>query len=75
MSLGGFIYPFSEFATPKRGAQRNGSATSLDPAAAIKEARALLAAAGYPNGIKGLDYMVREIATFKLWSQARSRRC
>ena len=26
--------------------------------------------AGHPNGIKGLDYMVREIATFKLWAQA-----
>src|SRR5439155_8599159 len=35
-----------------------------------KEARALMAAAGYANGIKGLDYMVREIASFKLWSQA-----
>src|SRR5207249_2521761 len=31
---------------------------------------ALMAAAGHPNGIKGLDYMVREIATFKLWAQA-----
>src|SRR5207302_4993292 len=41
-----------------------------DPAASIKEARALMAAAGHPNGIKGLDYMVREIATFKLWSVA-----
>jgi ABC-type oligopeptide transport system substrate-binding subunit len=29
-----------------------------------------MAAAGHPNGIKGLDYMVREIATFKLWSAA-----
>src|SRR5262249_17899283 len=36
----------------------------------IKEARALLDAAGYPNGINGLDYMVRDIAIFKLWSQA-----
>src|SRR5207237_3786705 len=35
-----------------------------------KEARALRAAAGYPNGITGLDYMVRDIAIFKLWSQA-----
>src|SRR6185295_4749328 len=26
--------------------------------------------AGHPNGIKGLDYMVREIATFKLWAAA-----
>ena len=41
-----------------------------DPAASIKEARALLAAAGYPNGIDNLDYMVRDIAIFKLWSQA-----
>jgi ABC-type oligopeptide transport system substrate-binding subunit len=29
-----------------------------------------MAAAGHPNGIKGLDYMVREIASLKLWSQA-----
>jgi hypothetical protein len=29
-----------------------------------------MAAAGHSNGIKGLDYMVREIASFKLWSQA-----
>jgi hypothetical protein len=41
-----------------------------DPAASIREARALLAAAGYPNGVDGLDYMVRDIAIFKLWSQA-----
>ena len=26
--------------------------------------------AGYANGIKGLDFLVREVATFKLWSQA-----
>jgi len=29
-----------------------------------------MAAAGYANGINGLDYMVRDIAIFKLWSQA-----
>jgi ABC-type transport system substrate-binding protein len=69
MLVGGFIYPFSEFATPKEElAKRLGY--QPDPAASIKEARALLAAAGHPNGIQGLDYMVREIATFKLWSQA-----
>ncbi len=69
MMVGGFIYPFSEFATPKDElAKRVGYQT--DQAAAVKEARALMAAAGYPNGIKGLDYMVREIASFKLWSQA-----
>src|SRR5262252_5435190 len=69
MSPGSFIYPFSEYATPKEElAKRLGY--QPDPAASIKEARALLAAAGYPNGINGLDYMVRDIAIFKLWSQA-----
>ncbi len=69
MMVGGFIYPFSEFATPKEElAKRLGY--QADPTAAVKEARALMAAAGYAKGIKGLDYMVREIASFKLWSQA-----
>ena len=69
MQIGGFIYPFSEFATPKAElVKRLGYQT--DPAAAEKEAKALMAAAGYPNGIKGLDYLIRDIASFKLWSQA-----
>src|SRR6516165_1518266 len=69
MSPGSFIYPFSEYATPKEElAKRLGY--QPDPAASIKEAQALLDAAGYPNGINGLDYMVRDIAIFKLWSQA-----
>jgi ABC-type transport system substrate-binding protein len=69
MSPGSFIYSFSEFATPKDGlAKRLGY--QPDPAASIKEARSLLAAAGFPDGINGLDYMVRDIAIFKLWSQA-----
>jgi len=69
MMVGGFIYPFSEFATPK-GELAKRLGYQSDPSAAVKEARALMAAAGHANGIKGLDYMVREIATFKLWSQA-----
>ena len=69
MRVGGFMYPFSEFATPtdqlfKRVGYQE------DPTAAIKEAKALMAAAGYANGIKGLDFMVRDIASFKLWAQA-----
>jgi len=69
MMVGGFIYPFSEFATPKEELGKRLGYQS-DPAAAIKEARALMAAAGHANGIKGLDYLVRDVATFKLWSQA-----
>ena len=38
-----------------------------DPTAAIKEARQLLAAAGHGDGIKNLDFLVREVNTFKLW--------
>jgi ABC-type transport system substrate-binding protein len=69
MLVGGFIYPFSAFATPKEElSQRLGY--QADPTAAIAEARQLMAAAGYANGIKGLDFMVRDAATFKLWSQA-----
>jgi peptide/nickel transport system substrate-binding protein len=69
MMVGGFIYPFSEFATPKEELSKR-LGYQADPTAAVKEARALMAAAGHTNGIKGLDYMVREIASFKLWSQA-----
>src|SRR5262249_56349774 len=66
---GGFIYPFSKFATPKEEFEKR-LGQQADPTAAIKEAKGLMAAAGYANGISGLDYMVRDIAIFKLWSQA-----
>ena len=69
MLVGGFIYPVSEFATPKEELRKR-LGYQADQTVSIKEARALMAAAGHPDGIKGLDYMVREIATFKLWSQA-----
>ncbi len=69
MMVGGLIYPFSEFATPKEELVKR-VGYQPDPTASIKEARALMAAAGYANGIKGLDYLVRDVATFKLWSQA-----
>jgi ABC-type transport system substrate-binding protein len=69
MLVGGFIYPFSEFATPQaKLSERLGYQT--DPQAAIKEARQLMAAAGYANGLKNVDFMVRDINTFKLWSVA-----
>jgi peptide/nickel transport system substrate-binding protein len=69
MMFGGFIYPFSQFATPKEELTKRLGYQS-DPTAAIDEARALMAAAGHADGIKDLDYMVRDIAIFKLWSQA-----
>jgi peptide/nickel transport system substrate-binding protein len=68
MMVGGFIYPFSEFATPlDQLVKRPGY--QADSTAAIKEAKALLAAADYKGG-PPLDYLVRDVATFKLWAQA-----
>ncbi len=71
MMVGGFIYPFSEFATPLDQLEKR-LGYQTDPTAAIKEAKALMAAAGYANGTQtqGLDFLVRDVATFKLWAQA-----
>jgi len=66
---GGFIYPFSEFATPK-GELEKRLGYQPDPTASINEARALMAAAGHGGGLKGLDYLVRDLAHHKLWAQA-----
>src|SRR4029078_9864446 len=56
--------------SPQKGELQKRVVSASHPAASIKEARALLTAAGYTNGINNLDYMVRDIAIFKLWSQA-----
>ena len=69
MRVGGFIYPISEFATPPEElSKRLGYQT--DSTAALKEARALMAAAGHADGLKELDFLVRDVASFKLWAQA-----
>jgi ABC-type transport system substrate-binding protein len=69
MMVGGFIYPFSDFATPKAELEKR-LGYQKDTTASVKEAQALMKAAGYEKGIQGLDYLVREVASFKLWSQA-----
>ncbi|HVH80757.1 MAG TPA: ABC transporter substrate-binding protein [Stellaceae bacterium] len=70
MQVGGFIYPFSEFATPKDELlKRLGYQSDTGPA--LKEAKALLATAGYKDGLKEpLDFLVRDVPSFKLWAQA-----
>jgi ABC-type transport system substrate-binding protein len=69
MLVGGFLYPFSAFATPPdKLAERLGY--QPDPKAAIAEARRLLAEAGHANGLKHVDFMVRELPHHKLWSVA-----
>jgi ABC-type oligopeptide transport system substrate-binding subunit len=67
--VGGFTYPFSEFAMPIEE-QAKVIGYQRDTKAAVQEARHLLAAAGHPNGLKGIDFMVRELPHHKLWSLA-----
>jgi peptide/nickel transport system substrate-binding protein len=69
MQIGGFVYPFHEMSTPKAElVKRLGYQTDVKPA--VQEARRLMQEAGYGQGIKGLDFMVRDIQTFKLWAVA-----
>jgi peptide/nickel transport system substrate-binding protein len=70
MQVGGFIYPFSEFATPKEELFKR-IGYQPDTTAAVKEAKSLMAAAGFADGLKEpLDFLVRDVASFKLWAQA-----
>ncbi len=69
MMVGGFIYPFSDFATlPAKLSERLGYQS--DPKAAIKEAKQLLAAGGQGKGIKDIDFVVRDAPSFKQWAPA-----
>jgi ABC-type transport system substrate-binding protein len=69
MQVGGFVYPFHEMSTPRAElAKKLGYQTDIKPA--VQEARKLMKEAGYGNGLKNLDFVVRDIATFKLWAVA-----
>ncbi len=69
MQVGGFVYPFHPMSTPRAELEKKlGYQTDMKPA--VQEARRLMKEAGYGNGLKGLDFVVRDIATFKLWAVA-----
>src|SRR5712692_3103302 len=69
MQVGGFVYPFHEMSTPRAELEKKlGYQKDIKPA--VQEARRLMKEAGYGSGIKGLDFVVRDIATFKLWAVA-----
>ena len=70
MQVGGFIYPFSDFATPKDELVKR-IGYQDDPAAAMKEAKALMAAAGHGDGIQGPRLPgARPAPASSCWSQA-----
>ena len=69
MQVGGFVYPFHEMSTPRAELEKRlGYQKDIKPA--VQEARRLMKEAGYANGIRNLDFVVRDIATFKLWAVA-----
>ena len=69
MQVGGFVYPFHEMSTPRAELEKKlGYQKDVKPA--VQEARKLMQAAGYGQGLKNLDFVVRDIATFKLWAVA-----
>jgi peptide/nickel transport system substrate-binding protein len=69
MQVGGFVYPFHEMSTPLPELEKKlGYQKDIKPA--VQEARRLMKEAGYAQGIKGLDFVVRDANTFKLWAVA-----
>ena len=70
MMVGGFIYPFSEFATPtgrsRQAARLPGRSDGGDQGSQGADG----GGRATPTASRALDYLVREVATFKLWSQA-----
>ena len=69
MQVGGFVYPFHEMSTPRADLEKK-LGYQKDPKAAVQEAKRLMKEAGYANGLKNLDFVVRDIPTFKLWAVA-----
>ena len=69
MQVGGFVYPFHEASTPRAELEKR-LGYQKDTKAAVQEAKKLMQEAGYGQGIKGLDFLVREANTFKLWAVA-----
>jgi len=69
MQIGGFVYPFHEASTPRAELEKRlGYQKDIKPA--VQEARKLMQEAGYGQGLKNLDFVVRDIASFKLWAVA-----
>lgn len=69
MQVGGFVYPFHEMSTPRAELEKKlGYQRDVTPA--VQEARRLMKEAGFGGGIKNLDFVVRDIPTFKLWAVA-----
>src|SRR5216117_4278867 len=70
MLVGGFVYPFHELSTPAAELVSKRRGYQKDTKAAVQEAKRLMSEAGHANGLRNLTFLVRDAATFKLWSVA-----
>ena len=70
MQVGGFIYPFSDFATPKENAVQAGRLSGRPGRGDQGSQAAAWRRPVIANGINGLDFLVRDVPSFKLWAQA-----
>ncbi|PYM32236.1 MAG: hypothetical protein DME15_14780, partial [Candidatus Rokuibacteriota bacterium] len=70
MSVGGFVYPFHELSTPASELVSKRLGYQKDTRPAVQEAKKLMAEAGHARGLKNLVFLVRDVATFKLWAVA-----
>ena len=69
MQIGGFVYPFHEMSTPRAELEKRlGYQKDIKPA--LQEARRLMKEAGHEKGLRGLDFVVRDLPTFRLWAVA-----
>ncbi len=74
MQIGGFVYPFHEVSTPRAELEKKlGYQKDIKPA--VQEARKLMQEAGYGQGIKGLDFVVRDMPTRSSSGRWPSRPC
>ena len=69
MQVGGFVYPFHEASTPRAELEKR-LGYQKDTKPAVQEAKKLMQEAGVGQGLKNLDFVVRDINSFKLWAVA-----
>ena len=69
MMVGGFVYPFHELSTPADELVKR-IGYQKDATAAVQEAKKLMNEAGHGAGLKNLDFLVRDAASYKLWAVA-----
>ena len=70
MQVGGFVYPFHEASTPRAELEKRLGYQKDIRRPRSRKPRSSCRRPATASGIKGLDFLVREANTFKLWAVA-----